>query len=156
MSPPVFSISELQLQPFSVIGDGSGSGLGWKVPSLSDGPQRHKLGGRRRDGVAQGSGQPSQSLGLQMGIRSSEGLGHPRSYGYLDWGASVAPGGVGAPKGRGAGPSGRGMGAAGCLGCPGPRHGRMLAGRAGQCSCTGEGAIHLTHISQVCCVWALF
>lgn len=49
MFPLVFSTGEVQLQPFSVIGDGSGSGLGWEAPSLSGGPQKHKSGGRRRD-----------------------------------------------------------------------------------------------------------
>ena len=49
MSPLVFSISEVQLQPFSVIGDGAGTGLGWEVLSLSGGPQQRELGRRRRD-----------------------------------------------------------------------------------------------------------
>ena len=60
MFPPVSSTGEVQLQPFSVIGEGSGAGLGREAPSLSGGPQKHKSGCRRRDRVAEGSDQPGQ------------------------------------------------------------------------------------------------
>lgn len=60
MFPPVSSSGEVQLQPFSVIGEGSGAGLGREAPSLSGGPQKHKSGCRRRDRVAEGSDQPGQ------------------------------------------------------------------------------------------------